>query len=290
MQIVDNLPRLTFVASAFPHSPPAGPVPAVPAAPRSRRNDAVAAVPAVTPATIALLQSASLASAAQQEIERMILDGELPPGAKLAEQRLSERLGVSRGPIREAFRMLEEAGLVRQEKNRGVFVRDIPLDEALEIYDLRAAMDELVGRRLAEQVTPEQLRQAKDLLDEMERAMRAGDADAYHRLNLRFHDGLLEAAGNRKMAAIYRKLVKELALFRRRNLASREALAQSVAEHRQILRAIAGGDAGAAGRAMYQHVIESRERMLRAESALHGLRNDEPLDKIGKPAARRRRN
>jgi DNA-binding GntR family transcriptional regulator len=52
--------------------------------------------------------------------------------------------------LREAFRMLEEAGLVRTEKNRGVFVRDIPIEEAIEIFDLRAAMDELVGRRLAE--------------------------------------------------------------------------------------------------------------------------------------------
>ena len=67
---------------------------------------------------------------------------------------LAARLGVSRGPLREAFRMLDEAGLVRTEKNRGVFVRDIPIDEAVEIFDLRAAMDELVGRRLAETITP----------------------------------------------------------------------------------------------------------------------------------------
>ena len=101
------------------------------------------------PPSIAVLRSASLSSAAQHEIERMILEGEIKAGAKLTEAWLSERLGVSRGPIREAFRMLEEAGLVRQEKNRGVFVREIPLEEALEIFDLRAAMDELVGRRLA---------------------------------------------------------------------------------------------------------------------------------------------
>src|SRR5512135_2250110 len=131
-------------------------------APDARRA-AVAAAPAGASAhpTIALLQSASLSSAAQQEIERMILAGELLPGTKLTEAWLSERLGVSRGPIREAFRMLEEAGLVRQEKNRGVFVRDIPLEEALEIYDLRAAMDELVGRRLAETATPDQLKAAR---------------------------------------------------------------------------------------------------------------------------------
>jgi len=148
-----------------------------------------------------------------------------------------------------------------------VFVRDIPLDEAVEIYDLRAAMDELIGRRLAASITPEQLKKARALVDRMEAAAKAGDADAYHLLNLQFHDALVEFAGNRKLAAIYRKLVKELALFRRRNLNDRGVLPQSVAEHRQILKTIAAGDAEAAGRAMYEHVIESKERMLQAAAA-----------------------
>ena len=217
--------------------------------------------------TIALLRSASLSSAAQQEIERMILDGEIAAGSRLTEAWLSERLGVSRGPIREAFRMLEEAGLVRQEKNRGVFVREIPLEEALEIYDLRAAMDELVGRRLAETITPEQMKTMKTLVERLEAASRAGDADQYHLANLQFHDTLVEFAGNRKLAGVYRRLVRELALFRRRNLVDEAVLPHSAAEHRAILRAIASGNAEQAGRVMYDHVMESRERALQGERA-----------------------
>ncbi len=218
--------------------------------------------------TIALLRANSLATAAQQAIERMILDGVLAPGAKLTEAWLSERLGVSRGPIREAFRMLEEAGLVRQEKNRGVFVRDIPHDEAAEIYDLRAAMDELVGRRLAATITPAQMKALRAIVDRMEQAVKADDRDAYHVLNLQFHDRLVEFAGNRKMAAIYGKLVKELALFRRRNLADAAVLPHSAAEHRAILKAIASGDAEVAGRAMYEHVVESKQRALNGALAV----------------------
>jgi len=215
--------------------------------------------------TIELLRTASLSSAAQQEIERMILDGEIGPGSKLTEAWLSERLGVSRGPIREAFRMLEESGLVRQEKNRGVFVRDIPLEEALEIYDLRAAMDELVGRRLAETITPEQLKTARAIVERMDVAARAGDSDAYHLLNLDFHDALVGFTGNRKLAAVYRRLVKELALFRRRNLRDQQLLPHSAAEHRGILKAIASGDPEQAGRTMFDHVMESRERARKGE-------------------------
>lgn len=212
---------------------------------------------------IALLQSSSLTTVVQQEIERTILSGELEPGAKLIEAALAERLGVSRGPVREAFRMLEEAGLVRQEKNRGVFVRHIPLDEAMEIFEMRAMMDEAVGRKLAAAVTPEQMKQMRAMVDEMERAVKAGDVDAYHLLNLQFHDRLVEFSGNRKLIALYRKLINELSLFRRLNLSDGKQLPQSAQEHRAILKAIASGDPDLAGQAMRAHVQDSQQRTLK---------------------------
>ncbi|MEY4712412.1 MAG: hypothetical protein RIS88_1862 [Pseudomonadota bacterium] len=214
------------------------------------------------PDTIALLQSASLATAVQQEVERAILAGDYAPGSKLTEANLATRMGVSRGPVREAFRMLEEAGLVRTEKNRGVFVRDIPIDEAIEIFDLRAAMDAMVGRQLAERATPLQVKEIRSLVDAMEKAVKSKDAHRYHLLNLKFHDRLVEMAGNRKVTAIYRKLIKELSLFRRLNLEDGWLLPVSAGEHRDILKAIAAGDADAAGRAMHQHVMDSKQRTI----------------------------
>jgi phosphonate utilization transcriptional regulator len=223
---------------------------------------AAATSPAPHP-TITLLQTSSLASVVQGELERMILSGELAPGIKLTEAALAAQLGVSRGPLREAFRMLDESGLVRTEKNRGVFVRNLPVEEAIEIFDLRAAMDELVGRRLALSITPAALKEVRALVDQMEQAVRAKDAPRYHLLNLRFHDRLVELAGNRKLTAIYRKLIKELSLFRRLNLADGLLMPISAGEHRQIVKAIASGDADAAGRAMHEHVMESKERTIR---------------------------
>jgi phosphonate utilization transcriptional regulator len=213
--------------------------------------------------TITLLQTSSLSSVVQSELERMILSGELPPGEKLTEVALAARLGVSRGPLREAFRMLEEAGLVRTEKNRGVFVRDLPVEEAIEIFDLRATMDELVGRRLAAGIAPAALKEIRGLVDQMEHAVKAKDAHTYHLLNLRFHDRLVELAGNRKLTAIYRKLIKELSLFRRLDLADGWLMPISAGEHRQIVKAIASGDVEAAGRAMFEHVMESKERTIK---------------------------
>ena len=217
---------------------------------------------AVLHPTIALLQSSSLTNVVQQEIERAILVGEYAPGSKLIEAALATKLGVSRGPVREAFRMLEEAGLVRVEKNRGVFVRDIPIDEAIEIFDLRAVMDELVGRQLARNITPVQLKEIKALVDAMEKTVKADDAYNYHLLNLKFHDRLVDMAGNRKLTEIYRKLIKELSLFRRLNLADGWLMPISSNEHRLIVKAIASGDADAAGKAMFEHVIESKQRTI----------------------------
>ncbi len=97
----------------------------------------------------------------------------------------------------------------------------------------------------------------------MEQAVKSKDAHAYHLLNLRFHDRLVELAGNSKLTGVYRKLIKELSLFRRLNLADGGLMPVSVVEHRQIVKAIAAGDADAAGRAMFEHVMESKERTIK---------------------------
>ena len=224
--------------------------------------------------TLALLRSRSLAGAVQQEIERAILRGELAPGSKLNEATLASGLGVSRGPVREALRMLETAGLVEQTKNRGAFVRDIALAEALEIYDLRAMMEEAVGRALATSVTPAQLKTLRSQVEAMRRASRSGDVDAYYLLNLDFHNQLVEFAGNRKLAETYRRLINELSLFRRLNLADAALLPPSAADHDGILKAIESGDADRAGRALREHVLASRERTVHNHTAAEGASAD----------------
>jgi phosphonate utilization transcriptional regulator len=210
---------------------------------------------------IRLVQSSSLATLVQREIERMILAGDLPAGSKLTEASIAERLGVSRGPVREAFRALEGSGLVRLEKNRGVYVRQISVNEADEIYELRAVLDEFVGRRLAQTATPTHVRELRQLVERMEKSAARNDVDAYLAANLEFHDRLVELAGNAKLLALYRRLVNELHLFRRSNLSQGGALPASTREHRDIVDRIASGQVAAAGRALHEHVQASRARM-----------------------------
>jgi phosphonate utilization transcriptional regulator len=214
-------------------------------------------------AAIALVQSSSLPMLVQKELERMILAGDLPAGSKLNEATVADLLGVSRGPVREAFRALEESGLVRLEKNRGVHVRQISVDEADEIYELRAVLDEFVGRRVAKMSTPDVVRELRGRVDQMEKAAAAADVDAYYQANLDFHDRLVELAGNAKLLFTYRRLVNELNLFRHTTLAQTGTLPVSTREHREIVERIASGRANAAGRALLDHVMASRDRMHR---------------------------
>lgn len=234
--------------------------------------------------TIALMQASSLPMLVQQELERMILTGELASGGKLNEASIADRLGVSRGPVREAFRALEESGLVRLEKNRGVFVRQITVDEADEIYEVRALLDEWAGRTLAERATPAQLAELRALVERMAPAADARDVDLYYRLNFEFHDRLVAFAGNAKLLETYRRLVKELSLFRRASLAQGGILPLSTREHRGIVEHIARGDGARAGEALRTHAMASRERVHAASAAAA----QEPPHPVSTPSTPRR--
>ena len=211
-----------------------------------------------------LVQSNSLPALLQVEIEQLILRGELAVGQRINESELAVRFGTSRGPIREALRALEESRLVRSEKNRGVFVREISVAEADEIYDVREALDQLIGQRVAERATAQQLRSLEAVLAEMDAATATPDIKSYHTLNLKFHDMLVDFAGNSRLTESYRLLTRGLLLFRLRGLQDGGGFAVSNSEHRAVMRAIAQRDSARAGQLLRQHAAKSRARMHKA--------------------------
>lgn len=207
----------------------------------------------------------------QEEIERLIMTGELAIGTRVNETELAQRFNTSRGPIREALRALEEAGLVRNERNRGVFVREISFEEADEIYELREALEEIIGKRVARAIKPDALERLKAMLEPMKSAAKAPDLEQYAQLNLQFHEILLEIAGSQKLIETYKRLIKELHLFRMRALDSGGGLRVSTEEHRDIVDAIASGNQDRAGQAMRLHTAESRARMHKALGRAAGM-------------------
>jgi phosphonate utilization transcriptional regulator len=213
-------------------------------------------------AAIELLQNHSLTTLVLRELQRQIVAGELGAGAKLNEADIAAQLRVSRGPVREAFRALEQSGLVRTEKNRGVFVRQLSLHEADEIYEVRAALDGLIGRLAAQRIRAAGLQRLRDIVKRMHQAGRTRDVDAYFPLNLEFHELLAQAAGNAALLDNYRRVVNELNLFRRETLARNAGhIPVSTKDHEAIVNAVAKGDAAQAERLLFEHVIDSRERL-----------------------------
>jgi DNA-binding GntR family transcriptional regulator len=198
----------------------------------------------------------------ERTVAQWIFSGELTAGQKLTEQEVAERLGVSRGPVREAFRALEDLGLVQIEQNRGAFVRKIDLDEAVEIHDVYSALEELAARSAARRFSGTQIAVLKSLVESMDAAAEAEDLDRYYSLNLSFHQRLVEGSGNRRLLSTYNRLLNELHLFRRFGLMQRGEMQLSNREHHRILDKIAAGDPEGAAEAMRSHTSERRRKML----------------------------
>ena len=219
------------------------------------------------PDSLALLQEHSLTSVLQAELERLIFEGRIKVGERINESTLAAQFKTSRGPLREALRALGEQGLIEFERNRGAFVRQVSLEEAEELYDLRAALDDEVGRKVAGRLGPEQVAMLEKLVISMDGDIRHNDIKSYYANNLRFHDLLLQYAGNKQLAEVYRRIVKGLHLFRLRGLYSDGAAEMSNAEHALVLKAVQIGDAEAAGHTMRSHIEAARLRMRRAVKA-----------------------
>jgi len=222
--------------------------------------------PAATPgqenaaSALDIVRTRSLSSLVAQEIERMILSGALAAGERLNEALLAARLGVSRGPVREAVRGLERSGLVVAVRNQGSYVRQVSAEEALEIYDLRAAITGLACARLAETATPEQLAALQALVKRMEQAHEADEPTTYYAANLEFHTALMNFGAGPRARRLYEEFGNELHLYRRRALVQPENMRESNAEHAAILRAIAARDVAAARDAGEAHIAGGKRR------------------------------
>ena len=212
------------------------------------------------PRALSVLKTTSLTGVVENELERLILTGEMAPGERLNENRLANRFGTSRGPLREAMRSLQAKGLVFFIRNRGVFVSQISSTEALEIYDVRAAIFGLAGRLLSDLVTDAMLETLDDFVDRMDSAAEAQDFDRYYPINLAFHDYLISMTNNQTLAREYRSFVNKLHLCRTRGLVQAGALAVSNREHREMIDAVASGNRERAHEAFFRHVERSKQR------------------------------
>ncbi len=201
------------------------------------------------------------------ELERLILEGEYQPGARINENALAARFDVSRGAVREACRLLQRSGLVNIVPNQGSFVCALSVAEIVNLFDVRACLGRLAGQLAAATVTRTALQEMRDLIAAMDDASRASDADRYIGLNIAFHATLYSTTGNAQLAALDAQMGKQLRIYRRHGLEFGGGLTVSNVEHRSILAAIERGDCEAAGDEVEKHIENGRDRFIRAMSA-----------------------
>lgn len=187
-------------------------------------------------------------------IREAISAGDLVPNQRLVEADLAEAYGASRGHVRTALGELTVEGLVERIQNRGARVRSVPLEEALEIVEVRAALEALCAARAAERITDDEAEELRAIGRAMEAAVQDGDQAAYAQGNTGLHSTLIRLSGQRTAAATIDRLRAQAVRFQYRLSARPGRSQQSLPEHLAIIEAVCGRDPEEAARVMRKHL------------------------------------
>ena len=196
-------------------------------------------------------------------IRQLITTAEFPPGARLIERELCEVVGASRSPVREALRQLEAEGLVKVLPNRGPVVAEVSLEEADEIYQVRAVLEGLAGRLFTKNRDQAELRALRTSLGELRKATELGAPGKALAAKEMFYGCLLTGAHNAIVLDTLQSLHGRIALLRAVSMASNGRLAEAYQEVAAIVAAIEAGDAHEAERLCTQHVLNARMTAMR---------------------------
>ena len=189
-------------------------------------------------------------------LREAIVSGRLHPNERLTESALAERLHTGRTAVRAALVRLDQEGLVKLERNRGARVRHVSDREALEIEEVRAALEGLLARRAAMQIDATDLQELHRMIEEMRTRVEEGDSIGYSELNSAFHERIWVAADHPTAARIVGSLKSQAIRFQFQTALRPGRARRSLAEHEAIFAALKAHDADGAERAMRDHLAE----------------------------------
>ena len=195
----------------------------------------------------------SLAEDAADRIREQILAGGFRQGEHLVEAKIAEQLNISRGPVREAFKLLRAEGLLNEEPRRGTFVVSLSADDVREIYGLRAALEGRAARLIARAHDPATIEQLRTLADAIDKAVATGDAAAVSRADLAFHEGLCALCGNSRILEVFDRYVPTLRALLRLDERVLRSLDEVSNQHRPFVEAIEAGEEETAARLLAEH-------------------------------------
>lgn len=191
----------------------------------------------------------------EDRLRAEIVAGRLLPNQRLTEAELTHRLGVGRSAVRTALARLEHEGLVESAPHRGARVRLVPLAEAVEILEARAALEGLAARAAARRATAGDVAELRAILGEMRARLDAGDPLGASDCNGALHRRLLEIGDHATAGRLIATLRSQLVRFQYRTILLPGRSERSHAEHTEIVEAVAAGDPDAAEAAMRSHLF-----------------------------------
>ena len=192
-------------------------------------------------------------------LREAILKGDLKPGERLMELQLASKLGVSRTPIREAIRMLEQEGLAVTTPRKGAEVAKMTLKDMEDVLEIRDALDELAVRIACQKISDEQLRQLEDMKELFEKSTQTGNVKKIAEADVTFHDVIYEATGNPKLVTLLNNLREQVYRYRVEYIKDPKNYPTLIAEHEAILESLKNRDVKNAVEAMHVHVANQAE-------------------------------
>jgi len=220
-----------------------------------------------------LISHRTLSDQAFDYLSQSILSGELQNGERLVESELSNKLGISRAPIREALAKLERQGLACHQVRRGTFVRSWTKQDLWEVATLRAAIETLVVELAIKHINEDDVSYLEEVIEDMEKAERKNDLDSLFDLDFKFHDRVLELCQHKRVQRMSNEMRLQVWIFRS---VTKGTDYQTYPEmHRELLDSLIKGDIQEAKESIRLHIIET------AELALSTLPDDEPISVTG---------
>lgn len=175
-------------------------------------------------------------------IKDAVVSGRLKPGERVPEQEIAESFGISRTPIREAFRQLESEGFISVTPRKGAVVSPITDQDVREFYAIKSLLEGFAAKTACVKLTQKDIKKLESLNSQMERCAEKVDVKGFFKLDNQFHDTFLRSCGNEKLCALVHQLVQQFERFRITALSLPGRMADSVRQHNEIIEAFKNSD------------------------------------------------
>ena len=206
-----------------------------------------------------------------ESIKTAIIKGKFKPGEKIPEGELAESMGISRTPLREAFRKLENEGFIQIIPRKGAVVTDIDTEEAINLYEIKSTLEGLAARLAVKSMKEKDIGKLQKINDELKELIDKNDLESFYRVHTRFHEGFVKLCGNKRLIQMISNLNDHFNRFGIISLTLPGQFENAIYQHSQIIEAFKSGDQSlvetsvktnvmTGGRVLVDHLTRSQEQ------------------------------